>query len=347
MSARSHRPRARAACLAVCLALTGAGRAAPAPPPGNYADRPEVQAFIAELATDAGFDAHALQRLFAQAQYQPKVITAITQPVLAPPLWYEYAPRFLDPARVEAGVAFWREHAAAIARAEDEFGVPQELIVAILGVETYYGRNQGSFPVFDALTTLAFDYPRRAAFFQGELREFLLWTREQGIAPLVPKGSYAGAMGPAQFMPGSIRAYGIDFDARGRVDLLDDMDDAIGSVAHYLAVHGWRRGQPVMEPARLAAEGGEFELLRQFDEGVTARRPLADWVREGVTGFAIPGDLAPDPVGVLLLEEPGAASYWLVFSNWYVLTTYNRSRLYAAAVWELAQALKAAAEPGR
>jgi membrane-bound lytic murein transglycosylase B len=347
MSERSHRPRARAACVAALLALAGAAAAAPAAPPaaGGYADRPEVRAFIAGLAADEGFDARALRRLFAHARYQPRVIAAILRPVLSPPQWYEYAPRFLDPARVDAGVAFWRDHAATLARAEDVFGVPQEVIVAILGVETYYGRNVGSYPVFDALTTLAFDYPRRAAFFQGELKEFLLWTREQGISPLEPKGSYAGAMGPAQFMPGSIRAYGVDFDADGRVDLLDDPADAIGSIAHYLAGHGWQRGQPVMEPARLDAENPEQGVGPEFDEGIAARRPLADWVREGVTGFAIPGDLSPDPAGLLLLEEPDAPSYWLVFSNWYVLTRYNRSRLYASAVWQLAQALKAASEP--
>ena len=157
MSERSHRPRARAACLAVWLALAGASVAAPVAPAGNYAGRPDVRAFIAELAADEGFDARALRRLFAQAHYQPKVLAAIERPVLSPPQWYEYAPRFLDPARVEAGGSFWREHAAALARAEDEFGVPQELIVAILGVETYYGRNLGTYPVFDALTTLAFD----------------------------------------------------------------------------------------------------------------------------------------------------------------------------------------------
>jgi len=344
MSQRRRRPRAPAAWLALLLAV--AGGAASAATAGNYANRPEVRAFIAELAADEGFDAHALRRLFAHARYQPKVIVAISRPVLSPPRWYEYAPRFLAPERVDAGRVFWRDHAAALARAEDELGVPQEVIVAILGVETYYGRNLGSYPVFDTLTTLAFDYPRRAAFFRGELKEFLLWAREQGISPLLPKGSYAGAIGPAQFMPGSIRAYGLDFNGDGRVDLAGDADDAIGSVALYLSRHGWQRGQPIMEPARIEAEEPEAGVLGGFDEGITERRGLADWVREGVTGFTIPGDLAPDPVGLLMLEEPSVPSYWLVFNNWYVLTRYNRSRLYASAVWELAQALKGAADPG-
>src|SRR5271169_3227205 len=345
MSAGSDRRGAPGAWLALLFALAGVALAAPAAAEGDYARRPEVRAFIAELAADEGFDAGALRRLFAQARYLPKVIAAISRPVVSPPKWYEYAPRFLDPARVDAGLVYWREHAATLARAEDEFGVPQTVIVAILGVETYYGRNLGRYPVFDALTTLAFDYPRRAAFFQSELREFLLWTREQGISPLVPKGSYAGAIGPAQFMPSSIRAYGLDFNGDGEIDLAGDADDAIGSVAKYLSRYGWVRGQPVMEPARIDAKDPEAGVLGAFNAGVTDRRPLADWVREGVTGFAIPGDLAPDAVGLLLLEEADAPSYWLVFNNWYVLTRYNQSRLYAAAVWELAQALKDAVAP--
>ena len=345
MSAGSDRRGATGAWPALLFALAGVALAAPAAAEGDYARRPEVRAFIAELAADEGFDAGALRRLFAQARYLPKVIAAISRPVVSPPKWYEYAPRFLDPARVDAGLVYWREHATALSRAEDEFGVPQEVIVAILGVETYYGRNLGSYPVFDTLTTLAFDYPRRAEFFKSELKEFLLWTREQGISPLLPKGSYAGAIGPAQFMPGSIRAYGLDFNGDGEIDLAGDADDAIGSVAQYLSRYGWVRGQPVMEPARIDAEDPEAGVLGAFNAGITDRRPLADWVREGVTGFAIPGDLAPDAVGLLLLEEADAPSYWLVFNNWYVLTRYNQSRLYAAAVWELAQALKVAAAP--
>lgn len=344
MKTRSHRPVVSAAWLAAvfAFALAASAISSTTPAPGHYAQRPEVRAFIAELAADEGFDEGALRRLFAQAHYQPKVIAAVSRPLASPQKWYEYAPRFLEPERVDAGLAFWREHAATLARAESELGVPAEVIVAILGVETYYGRNLGSYSVFDALTTLAFDYPRRAAFFRGELKQFLLLTREQGVSPLLARGSYAGAMGPAQFMPGSIRAFGIDFDADGRIDLVDDTDDIIGSVAHYLSHFGWEAGQPIMERARIESEGAEPDILRQLDGGITDRRSLAAWVREGVTGFAIPGDLAPDPVGLLLLEEPNTASYWLVFNNWYVLTRYNQSRLYASAVWMLAKALKPA-----
>jgi membrane-bound lytic murein transglycosylase B len=344
MKTRSHRPGMSAAWLGAMFAFALAATAASGArlEPGYYAQRPEVRAFIAELVADEGFDEGALSQLFAQARYQPKVIAAVSQPLASPLKWYEYAPRFLEPERVDAGLAFWREHAATLARAESELGVPAEVIVAILGVETYYGRNVGSYSVFDALTTLAFDYPRRAAFFRGELKQFLLLTREQGVSPLPARGSYAGAMGPAQFMPSSIRAFGIDFDADGRVDLVENTDDVIGSVANYLSRFGWEPGQPIMEAARIETESAELDVLRELDEGITDRRSLAAWVREGVTGFAIPGDLAPDPVGLLQLEEPSVPSYWLVFNNWYVLTRYNQSRLYASAVWMLAQALKSA-----
>ena len=330
---------------AACIACVAAMALLHAPPaasqPKGYAARSEVREFIAELASSEGFDARELRRVFAGARYQPAIIAAMTRPLTAPPQWYEYAPRFLNPARIEAGVAFWRENAGALARAQREFGVPAEVIVAIIGVETDYGRNTGSYRVLDALTTLAFDYPRRAEFFRGELRQFLLLAREQAISPLQPTGSYAGAIGIAQFMPGSVRAYAIDFDGDGSIDLEHDVADAVGSVANFLLRHGWQPGQPVMATARIDAEGDA--VAATLDGGMGERRSLAEWVRLGVTGFAIPADLAPDPVGIVMLEEPDAASYWLAFNNWYVLTRYNRSRLYASAVHALAQAVKEAA----
>ena len=337
----------RLATVAFVIGFAVAANAAPrgAPANGDYARRPEVRAFIAELVTEAGFDARTLQRLFAQARYQPRIIAAISRPVLAPPKWYEYAPRFLEPERIDAGVAFWREHRDVLERARREFGIPPEVIVAIIGVETYYGRYTGRYNVFDALTTLAFDYPRRAEFFRGELKQFLLLAREQGISPLAPKGSYAGAIGLPQFMPGNIRAYALDYDRDGRVDLVADIDDAIGSVAHFLLRHGWQAGQPVMTPARDESENADA-ITGKLDGGIAQRRSLAEWVRDGMTGFTFPGDLAADPVGLIMLEEADAPRYWLTFNNFYVLMRYNRSRLYASAVWQLAQELKRAAESG-
>jgi membrane-bound lytic murein transglycosylase B len=310
----------------------------------DYARRPDVLAFVEHMHADHGFSAPALRRMFAKVRYQPQVIAAMTRPLVSPPPYDEFAARFLDPARVEAGAEFWREHAQALDRARLSFGVPPEIVVAILGVETYYGRNTGSYRVIDALTTLAFDYPRRADFFRRELEEYLLLAREQGVSPLEPKGSYAGAIGLPQFMPGSIRAYAIDFDDDGRIDLANDADDAIGSVGRYLARHGWQPGQPVMTPARIDVADGE-SILRRFDGGVAERRPLAAWTREGVAGFVFPGDLAPAPVGIVMLEAAGAPTYWLTFENWYVLMRYNRSRLYASAVWQLSERLRETVTP--
>ena len=334
------------ALLLMMMALTAMpARGATELPASGYATRAEVKAFIAELAANEGFDASALRQVFAQVRAQPRVVVAMSRPLVAPPMWFDYAPQFLSPARIDGGVAFWQANAATLARAESEFGIPAEVIVAIIGVETFYGRNTGSYRVIDALTTLAFDYPRRAQFFTAELRHFLLLAREQGVSPLLPRGSFAGAIGLPQFMPGSIRAYAIDYGGDGRIDLATDAVDAIGSVANYLARHGWQRGQPVMAAARI--EGDERGVtLGTLDGGMAEQRPLAAWVNGGVTGFAIPGDLAADPVGLLMLEERAGPAYWVVFNNWYVLTRYNRSRLYASAVWQLALALRDARAQG-
>ena len=331
-------PRSLAA-LALCIAAPCAPAAEQRP---RYVDRPEVRAFIAEMGSQHGFEARDLDRWLGAAKFQPRVVELMTRPVVEPPKWFEYGPQFLAQARVDAGLAFWQTHRAALHRAESETGVPAEVIVAIIGVETYYGRYTGSHRVIDALATLAFDYPRRAPFFRGELREYLLLARENGFSPLAPKGSYAGAMGLPQFMPGSYRRFAVDFDGNGRIDLFASAEDAIGSVANYLARHDWQRGQPALLPARLAPEH-ESSILRRLDGGLSERRSPELWAADGVTAAAMPGALGPEPLGLLLLEEtPTEASYWIACHNFYVITRYNRSRLYAAAVWQLAQALRAA-----
>jgi membrane-bound lytic murein transglycosylase B len=310
----------------------------------SYAQRADVRAFIAEVAGPSGLDAHELARWLGAAKYQPKIIVAMDRPLLDPPKWFEYSPSFLTPERIGGGVAYWRAHADTLARAETEFGVPAEIIVAIIGVETYYGRNTGNYRVLDALTTLAFDYPRRAQFFRGELKEYLLLAREQGWSPLAPKGSFAGAMGAPQFMPGSYRRYAVDFDGDGHIDLMHNDADVIGSVGNYLARHDWLPGQPVLLPATIAPEGRDA-ALRRLDGGISERRPLATWQAEGVDALHAPGDLAVDPPGLLMLEEApesGEArdSYWIACPNFFVITRYNKSRLYAAAVFSLAQSIR-------
>ncbi|HQR11919.1 MAG TPA: lytic murein transglycosylase B [Casimicrobiaceae bacterium] len=311
-----------------------------------YAERADVRAFAAEVADDSGLSPRQVERWLAAAKFQPRIVAAMDRPLLLPPKWYEYAPRLLAADRVNGGVAFWRANAEALTRAEEEFGVPPEYIVAILGIETIYGSNAGSYRVIDALVTLAFDYPRRATFFRGELREYLLLAHAQGWSPLKPTGSFAGAMGTPQFMPGSYRRYAVDFDGDGKVDLWRSNADVIGSVGNYLARHDWTAGQPVLLPARIAADTRDA-ALRRLDGGISERRPLAAWQADGVDAVGAPVDLAAEPVGLLLLEEPpengeSRASYWIACPNFYVVTRYNKSRLYAAAVFALAQSVKRA-----
>jgi membrane-bound lytic murein transglycosylase B len=339
--------------LAASVSLTQASIAAttdPAPQRrvearSSYTERDDVRKFITEMSTEHGFGVRELERWLASARFQPKVVELMSRPILEPPKWFEYAPQFLAQPRVDAGVAFWNAHAPVLARAESETGVPAEVIVAILGIETYYGRFAGSHRVIDALATLAFDYPRRSTFFRGELKEFLLLSREQGFSPLSVKGSFAGAMGLPQFMPGSYRRYAVDFDRTGRADLFASAEDAIGSVANYLARHDWQRGQPVLLPARLAPEQHD-SIVRRLDGGLSERRLASMWAADGVTPVAWPGVVGPEPLGLLLLEESASeSSYWVAGHNFYVITRYNRSRLYATAVWQLAQAIRSARSP--
>ena len=312
----------------------------------GYEQRSDVRAFIDELVREHGFSRKTLTHWFRDAHYQPKIVEAMERPIVAPPKWFEYAPQFVTPARIDGGVAFWYAHADALARAEREFGVPPEIIVAIVGVETFYGRNIGNYRVIDALTTLAFDYPRRAAFFRGELRQFLLLAREEKFSPLVPKGSFAGAFGVPQFMPGSVRAYAIDYDGDGRIDLWQSGDDAVGSVANYLARHDWLRGQPIWSKAMIAPSQRDV-VLRRLDGGLSERRPLAAWNADGVAAERLPDPMSPEPVGLLALEladaenDADAQDLRVVFPNFYVITRYNKSRLYASAVTSLAEAIRA------
>ncbi|MGA8032731.1 MAG: lytic murein transglycosylase B [Casimicrobiaceae bacterium] len=323
----------------------------------GYGNRKEVRAFIDELVRDEGFARASLTRWLGDARYQKTIVDAMQRPLLAPPKWYEYAPRFLNEERIGAGVEFWRAHEQALDRAEAEFGVPPEIVVAIVGVETFYGRNTGRYRVIDALATLAFDYPRRAPYFRNELREFLLFARDEKLSPLAPRGSFAGAMGLPQFMPGSLRRYAVDFDGAGRIDLWNSGDDVVGSVANYLARHDWIRGEPVWSKATVTPSQRDTALAR-LDGGISERRPLAAWGADGVTAADDPDPSMQQPVGLLLLEEqpdpqageaadppePARASdsLWIVYPNFYVITRYNKSRLYAAAVASLAEELRAA-----
>ena len=298
------------------------------------ARRADVQAFIREMVARHGFNAARLQALFGRAYAQPSIIAAMSRPAEAKP-WYAYRTIFVNPKRIQGGVAFWRSNEAALARAEQVFGVPPEIVVAIIGVETQYGGNMGKYRVLEALSTLAFDYPRRADYFRKELENFLLLTRAEGIDPLTPRGSYAGAMGYGQFMPGSFRSYAVDFDGDGHRDLWRNPRDAIGSVANYFKKHGWRTGEPVAVPARVSGAAWSDLVSRKLSQPSYS-----------VVSLRARGVLPEAPVGdaqaAMLLEFQGrdGPEYWLGFDNFYVITRYNHSQLYAMAVYQLGQEIR-------
>ncbi|MBP6530600.1 MAG: lytic murein transglycosylase B [Burkholderiales bacterium] len=307
----------------------------------DFNQRSEVAAFKTELVTNDGFDAAALDAVFARVKKLEKVIGYMDAPVRAPAPWHVYWPRHIGGDRLQRGTEFMRANKAHFAAAETSYGVPASVIGAIVGVETVYGRMTGNFRVIDALATLAFDYPRRAEFFRGELRDLLLLAREQKRSPLDYLGSFAGAMGWPQFMPGSHRKWAVDFDNDQKIDLWNSPADIVGSVASFLAGHGWQRGEPVMLPISEPSA----EIIASIEGGLSPRKPLREFLAAGVKISAqdpdvvLPSDDAS--VGIISLDNAdGRNEYWLVFENFYVITRYNRSRMYASSVWSLAYALK-------
>ena len=324
--------------LAVCLSF--AAQAAP-PAQKPYAKRDDVNGFVREMAERHGFVEHELRFLFSRARREPAILAAILPPKDAVARsWLAYRARFVTEARIAEGAEFWRRHAAALERAAKEHGVPEEIIVAIIGVETVYGRQMGSWRVIDALSTLAFDYPPRAEFFRAELEQYLLYARDAGIDVFSVRGSYAGAIGIPQFMPGSYRRFAVDYDGDGAADLRASPADAIGSVANFLAKHGWQRGERVHLPARVTGGNAATAPYRALLEiGIEPKTALAEMKRYGVETRT---DLALEtPVALVELESPGAATeYRLGLRNFFVLTRYNRSALYASAVYDLAQEIK-------
>ncbi|MFO1206638.1 MAG: lytic murein transglycosylase B [Burkholderiales bacterium] len=298
--------------------------------------RPEVEAFVVEMSERHGFNASALRRLLAKARTQDAILRAMARPGTARP-WFEYRPRYVNPLRVADGLEFWSDNAATVARASERYGVPQEIIVATLGVETNYGRDTGKFRVLDALYTLAFDWPPRAEYFRGELEQFLLLAREYGIDPLQPRGSYAGAMGIAQFMPSSYRKYAVDFDGSGRPDLSRSAD-AIGSVANYMNAFGWKPGGLVAVPAD--AQG---ERVDEFvDMGLEPKVSVESLAEAGIRPQAAATAPGTTEAALLRLQGEEGPLYFLGFTNFYVITRYNRSVNYAMSLFDLAEELAAA-----
>lgn len=300
-------------------------------PVGAVAAEVDREALARELAAEHGLDATRVLAVLRQAEYKQAIIDAITRPAEAKP-WRDYRPIFLGPERVRDGRAFVAEHADALARVERETGVPAALIAAILGVETRYGRITGSWRVVDALYTLGAHYPPRQDFFRRELGHLFALAQEEGLDPLALKGSYAGAMGWGQFMPSSYRAYARDGDGDGRRDLFHSLDDVFASVANYFVAHGWQGGQPVAVPALRQAEAADWGSGQLKPE-----HTLQELARLGYRP-ARPLSGAPQAT-VVRLDGVSGPEYWLAFQNFYVITRYNRSPLYAMAVYQLAQAI--------
>ena len=300
----------------------------------DYSDREEVASILAEVGS-AGVDVAWARDLLAGAKRQQSILDAIARPAEKTKPWYDYRDIFMTDRRTREGVVFWDTHAAVLEEISQRTGVPSAVIVAIIGVETFYGRITGSYRVIDALSTLAFDYPRRSPFFTQELEQFLILAWESGKDPLALKGSYAGAMGYGQFMPSSYRAYARSFEPGGVPDIWDNPADAISSVGHYLNAHGWQSGERVLLDA--VANQPPDSL---FEAGLKPSPSIGALAQAGLSTEA---DADPQTqVTPIRLETTEGQRYWLGLQNFYVITRYNHSAMYAMAVWELSQAILAA-----
>jgi membrane-bound lytic murein transglycosylase B len=258
------------------------------------------------------------------------IIDAITRPAEAKP-WYQYRPIFLTKSRIKDGVAFWKKHAKDLKRAEEEYGVPPEIIISIIGVESRYGKYKGKYRVLESLATLAFNYPKRSKFFRSELQEFLLMAREEERDALTIMGSYAGAMGKPQFIASSFRQYAVDFDKDGKRDLWDSTTDVIGSVANYFSRHHWKRGEPITSPASVT--GKQYKKI--VKKGIKPRSTIAELAKKGINPMQkLPTDAR---AALIELELKKGVEHWLGLTNFYVITRYNHSELYAMAVYQLSQ----------
>ena len=305
----------------------------PAVAGADLLQRADVASFIDEMVAEYGYDAGQLNDVLGRVELSEQVIAAITRPAEAFP-WHRYRAIFLKPGRIKGGAKFWRSNREQLERASERYGVPVEILVAVIGVETRYGGNTGGFKVINSLSTLAFDYPKRSRFFTSELKHYLLLARDQSLDPHALTGSYAGAMGIPQFMPSSYRAYAVDFDGDGLTDIWDNNADAIGSVGNYFMEHGWKPGAAVT--TRATVPDGDISAL--LTNGLEPKLTMAHMAQAGV-GAAGEVDAAEN-VKLLQLENRNGHEYWLALHNFYVITRYNHSALYAMAVYQLAEAIR-------
>ena len=328
--------------LLVNISIVKEGLANTSQNPLPYGDsrRADVQNFISEMVADEGFKRETLEQVFSQAIYKQKIVDAISRPAERTLNWREYQDIFLTERRTREGKAFMQKHKTTLARAYSKYGVPPEVVAAIIGVETMYGTITGSYRVIDSLSTLAFDYPPRGKFFRSELRQFFLLAREEGQNPLEPKGSYAGAMGYGQFISSSYRAYAVDFDDDGIRDIWHNPVDAIGSVANYLSRHGWRKQDAVTQ--RVKVDEPNESLEDMFNVKLQVSSSVGQLTNLGVR---LSSSLDPEVmVSPMRLLGKQGYEYWLGLHNFYVITRYNHSKLYAMAVHQLSIRLKANAE---
>jgi membrane-bound lytic murein transglycosylase B len=314
---------------ALLLALGSAAPALAVP----LAEHPPLQAIIDGLVGQDGFERADLERLLGGAQFQQSIVDAITRPAEKMP-WHRYRPIFMTQQRIDGGVAFWRQHADTLARAERDHGVPASIITAIIGVETRYGAVTGRYRALDALTTLTVAGLPRSAFFGRELRELMLLGREERLDLAGLHGSYAGALGLPQFIPSSYRAYAVDFDQDGRRDLLGSPADAIGSVANYLRRHGWQPGRPISATATVTPAAAGLA-----DDGLLPRLTLSELRQQGVAAAIDSSVPAALKAALIRLDGEQGNEYHLGFQNFYAITRYNHSALYAMAVTQLAAAI--------
>ncbi len=324
----------RLIAIACLLQAWFASALAAAPNTAFDLQRADISAFIADTAARNNLPAEDIRALLADARRQPAILEAMQRPAEQVLPWWQYRSRFLDQARLAAGLQFWQQNHDLLTRVEQERGVPAEYLVAILGIETQWGRVTGRYRVLDALTTLGFDYPARGAYFRNELEQLLLLAHETQRDARSLRGSYAGAMGAPQFMPSSYRSYAVDQQASGTPDLWEDWGDITASIANFLVMHGWQVGQPVMADTRIGHEADdpfEFQLVLNDTLGaIRARGYVVDTAADNATA------------AVLVPAEQADSMGWRVgFKNFWVITRYNRSPRYAMAVHDLALALRA------
>ena len=303
------------------------------------AEHPGTDEFVDRAVSEYGLPESEIRALLEQAEYKQSIVDAISRPAEGKP-WHEYRKIFLTDKRISQGIEFWKENRELISEVSTQFGVDEEVIVSIIGVETSYGRNTGGYRTVDALVTLGFYYPQnlssdRSPFFSSELMHYIQLTSEEGLPAAEITGSYAGAMGMGQFMPSSYREYAVDFDADGKRDLWRSTADVVGSVANYLHRHGWQPGKPVTRRARASSDAAFDKISTR---GLKPTLTVAEWQEKGFTSSS---ELSPAlPAAVLKLIEKDRNSYWLTFKNFYVITRYNRSPRYAMAVYQLSQEIK-------